>query len=238
MLDYRSRLALPPVGIVQIAPKQLPHQHLPWRYLSQLAAISIGIGLMLSIFLPNFHLPPTGLERLPTLAQKSNLPKITPQATSSPQPANTPANIREIATKLLSQPGNNNYPDTIKQDNLQLPPELATQLQQSTQKILATSPQPLESDFDRAAYLADYLKQHHQDPPPSVANLPPIDAKLIQQLTAKCAAAPSTCKLGGNKQDIPVVYTSMLRSIGIPAHSNRLTNTTNSHLDRHSGNPI
>ena len=219
MLDYRSRLALPPVGIVSTTPKQLPYQHLPWRYLSQLAAISIGIGLMLSIFLPNFHFrdpsfPPTGWERLPTLAQQSNLPKIAPQTTSSPQPANTPANIREIATKLLSQPGNNNYPDTIKQDNLQLPPELATQLQQSTQKILATSPQPLESDFDRAAYLADYLKQHHQASS-DLANLAPIDAKLIQ-LTAKCAAPP-TCKLVGNKQDIPVVYTSMLRSIGIPA---------------------
>lgn len=221
MLDYRSRLALPPVGIVPTTPTQLPYQHLPWRYLSQLAAISIGIGLMLSIFLPSFHFrdpsfPPTGWERLPTLAQKANLPKITPQTTSSPQPANTPANIREIATKLLSQPSNNNYPDTVKQDNLQLPPELATQLQQSTQKILAISPQPLESDFDRAAYLADYLKQHHQAPA-SVANLPPIDAKFIQQLTAKCAAAPSTCKLVGDKQDLPIVYTSLLRSIGIPA---------------------
>ncbi len=63
--------------------------------------------------------------------------------------------IGEIATKFLSQPGNNNYPDIIKQDNLQLPPELATQLQQSTQQILATSLQPLKSDYDRAAYLAD-----------------------------------------------------------------------------------
>ena len=222
MLDYRSRLALQPVGIAAPTSKQLSYRHLPWRYLSQLAAISIGLGLMLSVFLPNFHFPPsfpaTQGDLLQPLAQKSSLPKITPQITSSPQPASTPpANIREIATKFLSQPGNNNYPDTIKQDNLQLPPELATQLQQSTQQILATSPQPLKSDYDRAAYLADYLKQHHQAPPADLANLPPIDAKLIQQLTAKCAAAPQTCKLVGNKQDVPVVYTSMLRSIGIPA---------------------
>ncbi|MCY7336143.1 MAG: DUF4129 domain-containing transglutaminase family protein [Chamaesiphon sp.] len=223
MLDYRSRLALQPVGIAALpTPKQLSYRHLPWRYLSQLAAISLGLGLMLSVFLPNFHFPPsfpaTQGDLLQTLAQKSYLPKITPQRTSSSQQASTPpANIREIATKFLSQPGNNNYPDIIKQDNLQLPPELATQLQQTTHQILATSPQPLKSDYDRAAYLADYLKQHHQSPLADLANLPPIDAKLIQQLTAKCAAAPQTCKLVGSKQDVPVVYTSMLRSIGIPA---------------------
>ncbi len=216
MLDYRSRLALQPVGIAAPTSKQLSYRHLPWRYLSQLAAISIGLGLMLSVLLPNFHFPSTQGDLRQTLAQKSDLPKITPQTTSSPPASTPPANIREIATKFLSQPGNNNYPDTIKQDNLQLPPELATQLQQSTQQILASSPQPLTSDYDRAAYLADYLKQHHQAPPGDLANLPPIDAKLIQQLTAKCAAAPQTCKLVG-KQDVPVVYTSMLRSIGIPA---------------------
>jgi transglutaminase-like putative cysteine protease len=227
MLDYRSRLALKPIGIATLPTQgQLSYRHLPWKYLSQLAGISIGLGLILSIFLPNFHFPdlsfkPTGLDRLQTLAQKYHPPQIKPQPNSSPPISSPPPqpNPQAIASKLLGQPNNNNYPETIKRENLQLPPEITSQLQQFTQKILTTSPQPLNSDFDRAAYLAEYLKQHHQeDPQPSnPTNLPPIDPKLIQQLIAKCADAPQTCKLGGNKQDIPIVYTSMLRSIGIPA---------------------
>ncbi len=227
MLDYRSRLALKPIGIAALpTPAELSYQHLPWKYLSQLAAIAIGVGIMLSVFLPNFHVPdlsfkPAGLDPLQTLAQKYQSQQQNPQpnsspATNSPSP---PPNAQAIASKLLGQPSNNNYPDIIKQNNLQLSPELASQLQQFTQKILATSPQPLNSDYDRAAYLAEYLKQHHQDDPQQLnsANLPPLDPKLIQQFIAKCEPEPQTCKLVGNKQDVPVIYTSMLRSIGIPA---------------------
>ena len=223
MLDYRSRLALQPIGI---APLSLPGARsartLPWRYLSQLAALSLIVGLMLSVFLPNFHLPDLSgsaaeLNRLQTPAQKSPLPIPGLPPNSSPS---TPApNVRDMASKLLGQPGNSNYPDTIKQDNLQLPPELASQLQQATQQILATSPQALATDFDRSAYLADYLKQHYQDDHQQANrnDLPPIDSKSIQQFTTACNTAPQTCKLVGTKQDVPVTYTAMLRSIGIPA---------------------
>jgi uncharacterized protein YneF (UPF0154 family) len=67
--------------------------------------------------------------------------------------------------------------------------------------------------------LAEYLKQHHQSDPKQSAptKLPPIDPKLVQQIISQCTAAPQACKLVGNKQDLPVVYTAMLRSIGIPA---------------------
>jgi Transglutaminase-like superfamily/Domain of unknown function (DUF4129) len=223
MLDYRSRLALKPIGIDSL-PKlgQLSYRALPWQYLTQLAAISIGLGLILSVFLPNFHLPDlalrqNGLERLQPSFSKDATPNVAPQPSlTNPPPV---LNATAVATKVFRQPGNNNYPDAIKQTNLQLPPELASQLQQFAHKILATSPQRLDSDFDRAAYLAEYLKQHHQsnsqqsDP----TKLPPLDPKLVQQLISQCMAAPQTCKLVGNKQDLPVVYTSMLRSSGIPA---------------------
>ncbi len=223
MLDYRSRIELQPVGIgIAIDRTQLPPQHLPWKYLTQLAAISICLGLILSIFLPNFHLPelsfkPTGLDRLQNLAQKYQ-PSPPPSSSSSSSPFSQ-VNAQEMAAKLLGQAGNNHYPDTIKQENLQIPPEIASQLQQFTQSILATSPQPLNSDFDRATYLAEYLKQHYQSDPQSSnpANRPPVDAKLVEQFIAKCAAAPKTCQLTGNKQDQPTFYTTMLRSIGIPA---------------------
>jgi transglutaminase-like putative cysteine protease len=227
MLDYRSRLALKPIGIQsRITAKQLPYQYLPWKYLSQLAAISIGLGLMLAVFLPNFHLPdlsfkPSGLDNLQTLAQKYHNSQPAPQSPSAQDSSSQQPQLsaREMASKLLGQPGNNNYPDTIKQDHLQVPPEIASQLQQFTQQILATSPQPLNSDYDRAAYLGEYLKQHHQSDPQQLdpAKLPSVDTKLVQQLIVKCPPELKDCQLTGNKQDVSVVYTSMLRSIGIPA---------------------
>jgi TgpA N-terminal domain/Transglutaminase-like superfamily len=223
MLDYRSKLALQPLTIAPIPSKgQLSYRHLPWKYLTQIAGIAIGLGLILAIFLPNFQLPHlsfprAGIDPLQTLAPPYRQPNRSQQSPPDPGLNSLPQlNPQELATKVLGQPTNNNYPDTIKGENLQLPPELASQLQQFTKNILATSPQPLNSDFDRATYLAEYLKQHHQSAPPS-SNLPPLDQKLIQDLIAKCTAQPQACKLVGNKQDLPVVYTSMLRSIGIPA---------------------
>ena len=223
MLDYRSRLALQPIGIQSLPVQgQLSYQYLPWKYLSQLAAISTCLGMILAIFLPNFNLPdlsfqPPGIEQIKTLAQPSRQPPNNqPSTNSNPTP---PVNQQELARKVFGQPHNNNYPDLIKQENLPLPPELASQLQQFTQQILATSPQPLNSDFDRSTYIAEYLKQHHQDSPTPAtpANLPPLDTKSIQALIAQCNKDPKICKLVGNQQDLPVVYTSMLRSIGIPA---------------------
>jgi Transglutaminase-like superfamily len=217
MLDYRSRINLSPIGIANLPTvEQLSYQHLPWQYLTKLAGMTIGIGLILSLFLPNFHFPdlsfqPEGLEKLTALAPKDRLPTPNPNSPSSPQPQLDPA---KIVPKLLRQPGNNNYPDPIKQDNLKLSPEIAAQLQGFTQKVLATSPQPLGSDYDRAAYLAQYLKQHHQAST-QTSNL--ADPKLIEQLIAPCKSDPTACKLVGNRQDLPILYTSMLRSIDIPA---------------------
>jgi transglutaminase-like putative cysteine protease len=220
MLDYRSRLALQPIGIQSFSVQgQLSYQRLPWKYLIQLAAVSIGSGIILAIFLPNFHLPnfsfkPPGIDKIETIAQQYRQPPNNPPASTNPH--SPPVDRQELARKVFGQPNNNNYPDTIKQDNLQLPPELASELQQFTQQILATSPQPLNSDFDRSTYIAEYLKQHHQDAP-TAATPASLDPKSIQALIAQCPDNPATCKLVGNKQDLPVVYTSMLRSIGIPA---------------------
>jgi TgpA N-terminal domain/Transglutaminase-like superfamily len=216
MLDYRSRLALKPLTITPIPAKgQLSYQHLPWKYLTQIAGIAIGLGLILAVFLPNFQIPNlsfprAGINPFQTLAQTYRQPNSNPQSPPNPGINSPPQlNPQELAAKVLRQPTNNNYPDTIKSENLQLPPELA-------KNILATSPQPLNSDFDRATYLAEYLKQHHQDAPPS-PNPPPLDQKLIKALISKCAGQIQTCKLVGDQQDLSVVYTSMLRAISIPA---------------------
>jgi Transglutaminase-like superfamily len=218
MLDYRSRLNLRSIGIADLATvEQLSYRYLPWQYLLKLAAMTIGIGLILSLFLPNFHLPklsfqPEGLDKLTALTPKDSLPKPNPNP-KSPS-SQTQIDPTKIVPKLLGQPGNNNYPDAIKQDNLKLSPEIATQLQDFTQQVLATSPQQLGSDYDRAAYLAQYLKQHHQSSPqPSSL----ADPKLVEQLIAPCKSDPTNCKLVSDRQDLPILYTSMLRSIDIPA---------------------
>ncbi len=233
MLDYRSRIALKPIGISPTPTKELlPYQHLPWQYLGRLAAIALGLGLMLSVFLPIFQVPNGSLSNLPQNpqissqgainAEKMEHGTLNPQHGSSTAPtgATSPSkSVEEMATQLLGQPGNNNYPDSIKQDHLQLPSEISGRLQQFTQKILATSPQPLDSDYARSAYIAEYLKQHHQADPQQTDpnNLPPIDAKSIEKIIAKCPPERTDCTVVANKQDLPVLYTSMLRSIGIPA---------------------
>ena len=222
MLDYRSRLQLKPLGI-----KQLPTpQQLPWQYLIQVAAGSIALGLMLAVFLPNFQTPKLsdstpGVNEIQTLAEKyrSQDPNSPPQPTQPTKTQTPQLNPREVARNVLGQPGNNNYPDIIKQNNLQLPPEVSSQLTEFTQRVLTTSPQPLNSDFDRSAYIAEYLKQHHQDDLQQLdsTKLPPFDAQTIQKLIAQCPADPKDCKLVGQRQDLPIVYTSMLRSIAIPS---------------------
>ena len=160
--------------------------------------------------------------RMHALAQQSQQGSP-PNSQSSSAPTTNPAapqlSVGEMASKLLGQPGNNNYPDLIKQDSVQLPPEISSKLQQFTQQILATTPQPLNSDYARSAYLAEYLKQHHQADPQQTdpTNLPPIDAKSIEKIVAKCPPDRKDCPIVANDRDLPVVYTSMLRSIGIPA---------------------
>jgi Domain of unknown function (DUF4129)/Transglutaminase-like superfamily len=214
MLDYRSRINLRPIGITNFPNLEQPsYQHLPWQYLTKLAGMAIGIGLIISLFLPNYHFPdlsfqPEELEKLTALA-----PKQDPQTANTPQPQIDPS---KLAAKVLGKPENKNYPDSIKSDNLQLSPAIAAQLQDFTKQILTTSPQPLGSDYDRAAYLGEYLKQHHQDSPQE-SNLPSIDPQLIEKLIDSCNSEPKTCKLVGDKQNLPIVYTSMLRSIDIPA---------------------
>jgi hypothetical protein len=232
MLDYRSRIALKPIGMSSIPTnKYLSYRHLPWKYLSQLVAISLGLGLMLSVFLPTFQLSNRSLPNLlqpPQISSQGaiNAERMENGTLNSPDRSSvaptdaipSSKSVAEMATQLLGQPENNNYPDIIKQDNLKLPPEIASQLQQFTQKILATSPQPLGSDYARSAYIAEYLKQRHQADPqqPDPHNLPPINAKSIEKIITKCPPNRTDCPIVANSQDLPVLYTSMLRSIGIP----------------------
>jgi hypothetical protein len=223
MLDYRSRIHLPPIGVSdRHVGEQLPYYHLPRHLIIKFTAIVLATGCTLSLFFPNLRLPEITFHRPPfpkppqTISQK--LP-LTPPNIPTPSPSNPPE-LNHLAAQVLGQPQNQNYPPEIKAQNLQLPPDLAVTFQKYTQKILANASPHLNSDYDRVAYLGAYLKQNYPttpSPSPQPSTIPPQQQQILKQLLSQCQQQSKNCPLTGEAQDLPVLYTSMLRSIGIPA---------------------
>lgn len=103
-----------------------------------------------------------------------------------------------------------NYSEQIRQSYLQVPPNIADKVRDRTEEILASSPNPLPSAYEKALYLAQYLKQNYSIPndpfglPYLEKNDDLVETFLFQQQ-------------GGYPDHFSTVYTIMLRSIGIPA---------------------
>ncbi|MDF5710020.1 MAG: DUF3488 and DUF4129 domain-containing transglutaminase family protein [Nostoc sp. S4] len=110
------------------------------------------------------------------------------------------------------------YPRDIKNHYLQIPPEIAEKVQQRTEEILANynqhqvgkSSKSLDSVYEKALYLAQYLKQYYSVPQ-NPLELPYLDEKedLVEAFLFKYK--------GGYPDHFSTVLTVMLRSIGIPA---------------------
>lgn len=102
------------------------------------------------------------------------------------------------------------YPETIKQYYLQVPPSIVAAVRQRTQEILASSPNPLDSAYEQALYLAQYLKQDYNITTNPFA-LPYLreDEDLVEAFLFKYK--------GGYPDHFSTALTVMLRSIGIPA---------------------
>ncbi|WP_017654969.1 DUF3488 and transglutaminase-like domain-containing protein [Fortiea contorta] len=110
------------------------------------------------------------------------------------------------------------YPQDIQDYYLQIPPEIATKVKQRTEEILANynrervakSNKSLESPYEQALYLAQYLKQNYSIPE-NALNLPYLGEKddLVETFLFKYQ--------GGYPDHFSTVLTVMLRSIGIPA---------------------
>ncbi|WP_082218300.1 transglutaminase TgpA family protein [Kamptonema formosum] len=107
-----------------------------------------------------------------------------------------------------------NYKE-IQQHYLQLPPKTAERVRQLTEQILANyaqqqvarAPQKeLTSAYEKALYLAQYLKQHY-----TIENIPHLgkNEDLVEAFLFKYK--------GGYPDHFSTVLTVMLRSIGIPA---------------------
>ncbi len=104
----------------------------------------------------------------------------------------------------------NDYPKTIQKYYLDVPPEIADKVRQRTEELLATSPKPITSSYEKALYLAQALKQRYSFPenpfalPPLAENEDLVEAFLFKQN-------------GGYPDHFSTALTIMLRSIGIPA---------------------
>jgi transglutaminase-like putative cysteine protease len=111
-----------------------------------------------------------------------------------------------------------NYPKGIKKYYLQISPEIADKVRQRTEQILANyntervgkSQKTLDSPYEKALYLTQYLKQHYNIPE-NPADLPYLSKKedLVEAFLFKYK--------GGYPDHFSTVLTVMLRSIGIPA---------------------
>jgi hypothetical protein len=99
------------------------------------------------------------------------------------------------------------YPKSILKYYLQIPAEIAPKVRRKTEELLAKSPKPLTSPYEKALYLAQALKQNYElktDLPFLAENEDLVSAFLFRFQ-------------GGYADHFSTVLTIMLRSIGIPA---------------------
>ncbi len=98
-------------------------------------------------------------------------------------------------------------PASIGTYYLQLPSRVTEPLRQQTEAILARAPKPLTTPYEKALYLAQYLKQNYKIQP----DLPFFEPN------EDLALAFLTQYNGGYPDHFATTLTVMLRSIGIPA---------------------
>ena len=119
-----------------------------------------------------------------------------------------------------------NYPPAISKHYLQIPDKIAAKLQKYTQGLIDKSQTQqvgknspaLTSNYAKALYLAQYLKQHYHLPPDplGLSRVPP-GGDLATWFLFRCEGKATSCEPGGYADHFATTYTMMLRSIGIPA---------------------
>lgn len=117
-----------------------------------------------------------------------------------------------------------NYPTNIKKYYLQVPEAIQEKVRKRTEEILANqnkvskSNKEITSVYEKALYLAQYLKQN---PNYKLEGLPPFlqeNEDLVEAFLFGYKNSTASKKItGGYGDHFTTVYTIMLRSIGIPA---------------------
>lgn len=112
--------------------------------------------------------------------------------------------------RTLLQTATNDYPKAIQKYYLGVPPKIAAKVRQRTEQLLATSPNPIASSYEKALYLAQALKQRYSIPEDPFG-LPSLkeNEDLVEAFLFK--------DKGGYPDHFSTTLTIMLRSIGIPA---------------------
>lgn len=108
-------------------------------------------------------------------------------------------------TQLRSAP--TTYPKLIRDYYLDVPADLAARVRETTEAALAEAPNPVVEPYEKALYLAQYLKQNYTIQP----DLPFLeeDEDLVEAFLYKYQ--------GGYPDHFSTVLTVMLRAIGIPS---------------------
>ncbi|RUT00573.1 transglutaminase [Dulcicalothrix desertica PCC 7102] len=118
---------------------------------------------------------------------------------------------------LLNKAGND-YPDSISKHYLQIPEVIQEKVRTRTEEILANynknrvgfADKSLDSAYEKALYLAQYLKQNYKVPEN------PLEFPFLEQNEDLVEAFLFKYK-GGYPDHFSTVLTMMLRSVGIPA---------------------
>lgn len=155
---------------------------------------------------------------IPALPQARELYFPTRQVAIDPEGAlRSPVGLQEGLTytvisdvpyrnRSVLQKAHSNFP---AKDNpyLEIPPKIAAKVRQQTEAILGTSPKPITSPYEKALYIAQYLKQRYSIEP----NLPFLEPEedLVEAFLFKYK--------GGYPDHFSTALTVMLRSIGISA---------------------
>jgi transglutaminase-like putative cysteine protease len=184
----------------------------------------------------------TALEELPNIipgmSQIGELYFPTPEIAIDPegvirspvglQPGLTYTVVSQVAfrDRQLLDKATTNYPKAISNYYLQIPDKIAAKLQKYTQDLVDNSPQKqvgknspaLTSNYAKALYLAQYLKQHYHIPQdPLGLSRVPDGEDLASWFLFRCEGKSTSCEAGGYGDHFATTYTMMLRSIGIPA---------------------
>jgi protein-glutamine gamma-glutamyltransferase len=184
----------------------------------------------------------TALEELPNiipgLASINELYFPTPEvAIDREQTLRSPVGLQQGLTytvvsqvpfrdRQLLDTATTNYPPPISKYYLQIPDRISAKLQKYTQDLVDRAPnqqvgkdsQPLASNYAKALYLAQYLKQHYRLPQnPLTLDRVPNGEDLASWFLFRCEGKSTSCEAGGYGDHFATTYTMMLRSIGIPA---------------------
>jgi transglutaminase-like putative cysteine protease len=165
----------------------------------------------------------TAVSELPNIIPALSYPKYvffpTKEIAVDPEGSlRSPAGLMEGATytvisqvpyrdRTLLGRASDNYPKKIKDYYLQIPPEIKDKLRQKAEELLAKSPKPLNSAYEKSLFLAQAIKQNYQ----IQADLPFLGEK------EDLVAAFLFRYQGGYPDHFSTVLTVMLRSLGIPA---------------------